>query len=213
MRTIMVLNAKGGSGKSTIATNLASYYAYDGITVLADFDPQASCLDWLKDRPAGKPPIKGIAAYKSGFKVPRNADFLIIDTPARVHGRELTDLIRRAQSVIIPVLPSPVDMRAVSHFIKEVMSVGRVQRKETKIGLVANRCRENTNIYQELNEYLRKMKNVPLITALRDTQNYNRASVKGIGIYEMAPYLVNRDLEQWDPLIRWLNSNRSMPMR
>lgn len=213
MRTIMVLNAKGGSGKSTIATNLASYFAYDGETVLADYDPQGSSLDWLKDRPAGKPPIKGVAAYKGGFKASRSAEFLIIDTPARVQGKELSDLLRRAQSVIIPVLPSAIDMRAVSHFMQSVMKNGRVQRKETKICLVANRCKENTNVYQELSEYLRKMKNAPLITALRDTQNYNRASARGLGIYEMAPYLVNRDLEQWDPLIRWLNSKRSMPLK
>lgn len=208
----MVLNAKGGSGKSTLATNLAAYYAYDGKTALVDFDPQGSSIDWLKERPSNRPPILGVQGWSGGFKVPRNADFVIYDTPARVHGKELTDLLRRAESVIVPVLPSPVDMRAASHFIKEeLLNNPRVQRKEARVALVANRCKENTRIYHELDEYLHHIKKVPMLTWLRETQNYNRASHKGIGIYELAPYLVSRDIEQWEPIIKWLNSKRSLP--
>jgi chromosome partitioning protein len=214
MRSIMVLNAKGGSGKSTIATNLAAYYAYDGKTFLVDFDPQGSSIDWLKARPSNRPPIQGVKAWSGKTTVPRNADFVVYDTPARVHGRELTDLLRRAESVIVPVLPSPVDMRAATHFVKhELLENPRVQRRECRVALVANRCKENTLIYHELEEFLNQIRKVPVLSWLRETQNYNRASAKGLGLYEMAPYLVSRDLEQWEPIIKWLHSKRSVPTR
>ncbi len=213
MRSIMVLNAKGGSGKSTIANNLASYYATCGNKImLVDYDPQHSSLDWLKERPAGRPGIIGVDGSSGTVRTPRNMDYVIYDTPAAVRGKMLTALIRRAQSVIVPVLPSPVDMRAATDFIREILENGRVTRKETRIALVANRCRENTNVFHQLDEYLTKVRKAPFISVLRETQNYNRASERGLGIFELAPYLISRDLEQWDPIIKWLQSRRSQPI-
>ncbi len=214
MRTIMVLNAKGGSGKSTIATNLASYYASTGSRVmLADFDPQHSSLDWLQDRPGGRATISGVDASRGGFRAPRSADYTIFDTPAAVRGKDLSALIRRAQSIIVPVLPSPIDMRAATEFIREILDTGRVSRKETRVALVANRCRENTNVYHQLETFLTKVRKAPFISVLRESQNYNRASERGLGIFELAPYLISRDLEQWDPIIQWLGSRRSQPIK
>ncbi len=214
MRSIMVLNAKGGSGKSTIATNLASYYATSGNKVmLVDYDPQHSSLDWLKDRSPGRPTITGIDGSSGTFRAPRSADYVIYDTPAAVRGKDLNALIRRAQSIIVPVLPSPIDMRAATDFIRVILDNGRVSRKETRVALVANRCRENTNVYHQLEEFLSKIRKVPFISVLRETQNYNRASARGLGIFELAPYLISRDLEQWDPIIKWLNSRRSQPVK
>lgn len=210
----MVLNAKGGSGKSTLATNLASYYASSGNKVmLVDYDPQHSSLDWLNERPVGRAGISGMDASNGSVRTPRNIDYIIYDTPAAVRGKELSNLIRRAQSIIIPVLPSPVDMRAATHFIKTILENGRISRKETRLALVANRCRENTNVYHQLEEYLSKIRKVPFISVLRETQNYNRASERGLGIFELPPYLISRDLEQWDPIIEWLNSRRSQPIK
>lgn len=210
MRTILVLNAKGGSGKSTIATNLSSYYAWEQekSVVLADFDPQASSIEWLKARGEQWPEIQGVEAWKGSPQIPRNADVLILDAPSRVYGKELTALVRRAETVIIPVLPSPIDMRAAAHFIKELLLVGKVSRKETKLAVVANRVRENTLIYHTLEAFLKRLK-IPFVTHLRDTQNYIRAAERGVGIFEMAPSMVWQDLEQWEPLIRWLRSKRS----
>lgn len=213
MRSIMVLNAKGGSGKSTVATNLASYYAScNNKVMLVDYDPQHSSLDWLKERPSGRPGITGVDGCAGTVRTPRNIDYVIYDTPAAVRGKELTALIRRTQSIIIPVLPSPIDMRAATAFIREVLNNGRVSRKETRVALVANRCRENTNVFHQLDEYLTKVRKAPFISVLRETQNYNRASERGLGIFELAPYLISRDLEQWDPIIQWLNSRRSQPV-
>ncbi len=211
MRSIMILNAKGGCGKSTIATNLASYYATKGLSVaLADFDPQQSSLDWLAARPADRPPIKGFAAWEDTPHISKNVERLVIDAPARVHGKELKDMVRRAQTVIIPVLPSPIDIRAAAVFIKDLLLVGRVSREETKIAVVANRAREYTLAFQTLDEFLRSL-DIPFIAILRDSQNYIRAAERGLGIFEMAPSMVEQDLEQWAPLTRWLNSKRSMP--
>ncbi len=213
MRSIMVLNSKGGSGKSTIATSIASYYATQGKKVLlVDFDPQASSLDWLAARPSGRSSITGIDGASGHFRVPRNADYVVYDTPAAVHGPELSALLRRAQSIIIPVLPSPIDMRAATPFVQKVLDNGRVARKEARVALIANRCHQHYNIYHQLDTYLRKVRKAPFISALRETQNYVRAAERGLGIFELPPYAVRKDLDQWDPIIRWLNSKRSQPV-
>jgi len=212
MRHIMVMNAKGGCGKSTLATNLAAYYADSGYGVaLADYDPQRSSLDWLERRPDNRPKIAAVAGFEDGLKhTPRQADYLIIDAPARSHGKELTDLVRHAETIIVPILPSTIDMQASDRFIKELQAVGKVNRKQAKIGVVANRVREYTLIYEELDEHLTAMK-VPYLAALREAQNYVRAYTRGLGIFELPEYLAWPDWEQWEPLTKWLRSVRSQP--
>ncbi len=213
MRTIMILNAKGGCGKTTIATNLASYYAWErGQQVaLADFDPQGSSLAWLQAREAQWPEIKGIAAFRGPVRAPKDTEVMIMDAPARVQGAELAALVRRVQTIVVPVLPSPIDIRAAADFMKELLTTGKVSRKETRVAVVANRVRENTLIYHTLQAFLKSLK-IPFVTSLRDTQNYIRAEEKGIGIFEMAPSQTWQDREQWEPLVRWLRSRRSQPL-
>ncbi|HLD13613.1 MAG TPA: ParA family protein [Burkholderiales bacterium] len=234
MRTIMFLNAKGGCGKSTLATNLASYYAKLGnAVVLADFDPQGSSLGWLAARSKDAPEIHGLPAWREGLRhLPRSADYAILDVPAGAHGAELTALVRRAQSIVIPVLPAPTDIRAAARFIHHLLLVGRVERKETKLAVVANRVRENTAMqkaaegilggfnrgyttvntqnYQRLEKFLSRLK-IPFITTLRENPYYLVADARGLGIFDLKPAHVARDLEQWKPLIHWLESRRSLP--
>jgi len=212
MRHIMVMNAKGGCGKSTIATNLAAYYASEGFeTALADFDPQESSLDWLRERPDNYAAITGLAGHKEGLRhLPRSADYLIIDAPARSHGKELTELLKRVETVIVPVLPSPIDIKASARFIAELKASNKVFQKKVKVAAVANRVRENTLIFEELDEYLSKLK-VPYLASLREAQNYIRAYQRGLGIHELPPYLAWPDWEQWDPILEWLDSRRSKP--
>lgn len=212
MRHIMVMNAKGGCGKSTLATNIAAYFATEGYGVaLADYDPQRSSLDWLDRRPENRPEIIGLEAYSEGLRrAPRSADYLIIDAPARSHGPELTNLVRHAETIVVPVLPSTIDMQASDRFIDELKSVGKIERKEAKIAVVANRVREYTLIFEELDEYLARLR-VPYVAALREAQNYVRAYTRGLGIFELPEYLAWPDWEQWEPLTKWLRSVRSQP--
>lgn len=212
MRHIMVMNAKGGCGKSTLATNIAAYFANEGHAVtLADYDPQRSSLDWIERRPENRPEIVGVAGFEDGLRrAPRNADYLIIDAPARSHGKELNDLVKHAETIIVPVLPSTIDMQASDRFIKELKSVSKVERKDAKIAVVANRVRENTLIFDELDEHLTAAR-VPYLTSLREAQNYVRAYTRGLGVFELPEYLAWPDWDQWDPLIKWLRSKRSQP--
>ena len=205
MKTILVVNPKGGCGKSTLATNLASYYALWKVPVaLVDYDPQQSSLEWLAQRGEALNPIRGIDAsggQHSRVGVRGDIRRVIMDAPARIPAAQLKRLFKFADRVILPVLPSPIDIRAAGHFIGELM-LGDLLRA-APVGLVANRVRENTLIYYNLEAFLAQMK-IPLITHLRDTQNYIRAAAAGYGIFEMSPYQVDKDIEQWRPLIRWV---------
>jgi chromosome partitioning protein len=212
MRHVMVLNAKGGCGKSTIATNIAVFFAREGHQVcIADYDHQRSSLDWLTQRPADLPPIAGVAAFEEGLRsVPRSTDILVIDAPARVHGTELNELVRRAETIVVPVLPSSIDMKACAPFMAELLEIGKVSRKQARLALVANRVRESTLIYEDLDQYLSKLK-IPYLGCLREAQNYVRAYARGMGVLELPEYLAAQDWKQWEPIGAWLDSKRSHP--
>ena len=211
MRSVLILNAKGGCGKSTLATNLAGYYASKGRrVVLADFDPQESAMDWLAARPVERPAITGIAAWRDGFRVPKDTDWVIIDSPAAVKGRELSGLVRRADSILMPLLPSAMDVRAANHFIGDLNAVRKVVNREVRVATVANRVREHTLAAVELEDYLARFslpngKPFPFLAALRATQNYVWAAERGLSIFEFAPVRTLPDREQWVRILRWLS--------
>lgn len=212
MRHIMVMNSKGGCGKSTLATNIAAYFAREGERVaLADFDPHSTSLDWLGVRRADVPSIVGIPAWRDGLRsVPRDTEILVIDSPARVHGSELTDIVRRAETILVPVLPSTIDIFACSKFMEELSANGRIARHQARIAVVANRVRENTLIFEQLEQYLRKL-GVPYLASLRDAQNYVRAFTRGLSVFELPEYLAWPEWQQWEPICEWLDSKRSRP--
>lgn len=210
MRSILVVNPKGGCGKTTISTNLASYYAVWGVkTALVDFDPQQSCMQWLKVRKeAGKyQSIIGLSGLAGKIDIPEDTQRVIYDAPARSVTEKVVDLVHLADAVIIPVLPSPIDIRAARDFIEQLIRKSRLRQHPHLVGLVANRVRSNTNIYAYLEDFLVDAE-LPFITTLRDTQNYVRAAARGVGIFEMGPSAVKDDLEQWRPLINWIEGKR-----
>ncbi len=213
MRTIMVMNAKGGCGKTTLATNLACWFAdQDGKVALADFDPQGSSLDWLEARAGydGIPSIQAIDATREAVKPARGTDYLFIDVPAGVHGTEINSMLKRVETLIIPVLPSAIDMRAARRFLSELLESGRVSKKQTRIALIANRVREKSVAFHNLQEFL-DMQKIPVLTALRESSSYLKSAETGLSIFELAPSAVEKDLPQWDPIIDWLESRKSLP--
>ncbi|MCU7917653.1 MAG: ParA family protein [Candidatus Thiodiazotropha sp. (ex Epidulcina cf. delphinae)] len=206
MRTIMLMNAKGGCGKTTIATNLATWYADEGKRVaLADFDPQKSTLDWLEARQGyeGIPDIQAIDATNGLIRPAKETDVVIMDAPAGTHGKAINKMLLRVDTLILPVLPSPIDMRACNRFLTELLNNGRVSKHQTRIGIVANRVKEHTRIYHDLEAYLGHLK-IPFITHFRESQNYIRSAEKGLALFELAPAQVYKDIILWDPLFDWL---------
>ncbi len=217
MRTILVLNSKGGCGKSTLATNIAGYFAKKGKRVaLADCDPQKSSSDWLNIRPAHLPNIDNAKIKGSKLHVPRKTEILIMDTPASIHGQKIAKLVSPAQTLVMPVLPSSMDIRAAEHFLEELISLRKIINRRIKIATVANRVREETLAAAKLEYYLDRIKlpngkKLPYMTVLRASQNYVNAAEKGMTIFDLAPSKTYYDREQWAPLLRWLNSSRSIP--
>jgi chromosome partitioning protein len=212
MIRIVVLNPKGGSGKTTIATNLAGYFASrQQEPVLIDFDPQGSSLRWVRKRQPQQPPIRAIAAFERDprttrsfqLRVPESSTHVIVDTPAAVEPRLLPELTRDARKIIVPVLPSDIDIHACSRCIRDLLLVAKIPREDNRIGVVANRIRRNTLTYQSLIRFLQTL-GIPIVATLRDSQNYLRAAELGVGVHEMKSYVVSQDVEEWRPLIEWL---------
>lgn len=216
MRQILVINGKGGCGKTTVATNLASYYAGQGrSTVLIDHDPQCSSSHWLSQRGPEYKPIHGIAAARpmAGgvtrsflLRVPPGAERVVLDAPAGVQGHQLIELMRDLDTILIPVLPSPIDIHAASRFIQELLLVAKVRARNIRVGVVANRVRENTRIYQALEKFLASLR-IPVVARLRDTQNYVRAAEFGLGIHDLHRTGAAQDHRQWEALLRWLEQD------
>lgn len=207
MQKIMLLNPKGGCGKSTISTNLAAYYANWGLNVgLADFDPQKSSLNWLRQRTFDLPKIKAINANTERFIYPDSLDYLIIDTPASLDKDKMQQLINLTDSIIIPILPSPIDIQAAGYFIYQLLLKYRITSEDKDICLVANRARERSQIYRELMKFTNSIK-LPLVATLHDSQNYIKYAAKGSSIFDHKDQSTpSKSIEDWMPLTNWLNS-------
>jgi len=212
MLRIVVVNPKGGSGKTTIAINLASYFAVRRErVVLMDQDPQGSTTRWFRKRGPGAYPIQGVAAWENDvrttrtfrLRIPPAATRVVIDTPAAMTALELADVVRDAHKIVVPVLPSDIDVHACTRVIADLLLVAKIRREENRIGVVANRVRRNTLMYQSLQRFLATL-NVPVVATLRDSQNYIRSAELGLGLHEMKPHLVAEDSLQWQPLVHWI---------
>jgi chromosome partitioning protein len=217
MQRILVLNPKGGSGKTTIATNLASYFAGQGDRpLLQDNDPQGSSTRWLKKRRPDQPLIHGVAAFERNsrmtrawqMRIPPDSAHVIVDTPAAVPAQDMPDMTKSADAIIVPVLPSDIDIHACSKCIADLLLIAKVRRDEYRIGVVANRVKRNTVIYQSLMRFLETLR-IPVIATLRDSQNYVRAAEQGLGVHEMKRYVVEQDLEDWQSMLAWLKAKEA----
>jgi chromosome partitioning protein len=214
LNKIVILNPKGGCGKSTLATNLASAYAHRGPTpAIMDYDPQGSTMGWLDRRPDDLPAIHGIAAYKRTMqatrswqlRVPNETVNLLIDSPASVDHDDLRELTRDSTSILVPVLPSSMDIHAASRCIADLLLVAKIDRRDRKLAVVANRTRKNTKSFAKLMRFLDSL-GIPIIAVLRDSQNFVHAAEQGVGLCEMQPSRVKTDIEQIEKIVSWLDA-------
>ena len=218
---VAVLNTKGGCGKTTLSTSLAAYYALNGYnTALLDMDPQGSSLRWLANRGARKPAITGLNGIdKSGrvtksfqMRVPADVERLVVDTPAAIDSLRLQDAIRGAHAVIIPVLPSDIDIHAASRCVAELLLTGRIENRQERVVVVANRVKKQAQMYETLKRFLSSLE-IPFIATFRDTQNYVHATEKGLGVHELKDHNVREERREWSPLIEWLENRPVTSLR
>ncbi|MEO5732776.1 MAG: ParA family protein [Rubrivivax sp.] len=219
MPVIVVANPKGGAGKSTLATNLAGGLAAAGHRVmLGDVDRQQSSRQWLAlrhpgnvgaaavdesaERHSGPAPIQGwdIKADQ-GVRPPKGITHVVLDTPAGLHGKKLDAVLRIADRVLIPLQPSLFDIQATHAFVNLLRQHRRAA--DLKLGLVGMRVREHTRANEQLHQYLSTL-SVPVVAWLRDTQNYVQLAAHGLTVWDVAPSRVERDLQQWQPLMEWM---------
>ena len=216
--TTLVINTKGGSGKTTVTTNLASYFASKRIpTAVMDFDPQGSTLAWLGVRSAEAPRIHGAnaAPQRTGLRsfamqVPSETRQLIIDAPAGASGMLLQDMLARADAILIPVASSAIDIRATANFIRDLMLSGRLRARNIRLGVIANKVRKSMPVYEPLERFLGSLK-LPLLTRLADSDAYLKAAETGLGIFELDYSQTLAEREQFMPVVEWVESGRAMP--
>ena len=212
INTTLVVNPKGGSGKTTIAANLASAFATDGIpTTLMDYDPQGSSLNWLRSRSSQAPRIHGANGAPGRFGQLRSFDMyvppetrqLVIDAPAGSSGVLLHEMIDRSHCVIVPVVPSVIDIHATGNFIKDLLGTARIRGGEIRLAVVANKVRVTMPAYQPLLRFLESI-NVRLQARLLDSDVYLRAAEAGLSIFEYDPSHTVAERKQFTPLVEWV---------
>lgn len=205
VRTVLIANPKGGSGKTTLATNLAGYFATRGRRViLSDLDRQQSSLGWLKRRPYKLPLIQGCDGRKERHNDP-GAEWTIIDSPAGLHGEKLAEALKRANWIIVPMQPSAFDIGATSDFLDVLREEKAVRKERISVALVGMRVDVRTHSSATLGKFLAAT-GFPVPTSLRDAQVYALAAEQGASLFDIRPSLVARDLQQWAPLLHWLTS-------
>jgi chromosome partitioning protein len=212
MNTTLVINAKGGVGKTTITTNLASYFASRGEpTTIADYDPQGSSLNWLAQRPADAFKVHGAdfsprVGGGSGLtrrQIPRETRQLIIDAPAGPSRLLLQDLMARTQAILIPVAPSSIDVHATANFIKELLLVGQVRFRNIRVAVLANRVRSGKPVYAPLERFVASLK-ISFLTRVSDSDVYVDAAEAGLGVFEMPADKAETEQREFLPIVQWV---------
>jgi len=204
MPIILFANPKGGVGKSTAATNLAGYFARQGhATMLGDLDRQQSSLAWLSIRPSVVPRIQSWDRSGDGVaRPPKSVTHVVLDTPAGLHGHALKDVLKLADRVVVPVQPSLFDIYATQRFLDKLAERGAL-KDDGRVGVLGMRVDARTRAAEQLQRFVEKLE-MPVLGFLRDTQNYVQLAAHGLTLWDVAPRRVERDLEQWQTLLDWV---------
>ncbi|GAB3651158.1 ParA family protein [Ramlibacter alkalitolerans] len=205
MPVVVVANPKGGVGKSTIATNIAGFFASRGHGVmLGDADRQQSSRLWLRLRP---PEARAISSWEMGegriAKPPKGTTHVVLDTPAGMQGRLLQEALRFADKVVVPLQASIFDIYATRAFLDELALLRKAGRMQ--VGIVGMRVDARTIAADKLQEFVEGL-GLPVLGLLRPTQNYVHLAARGLTLWDVAPGKVERDLEQWQGIARWLEA-------
>lgn len=207
LSSYLIANPKGGSGKTTLATNLAGYFARRGHRVmLGDIDRQQSAREWLRLRPAGLPPIRswdiepGLPA-----RPPRDTTHVVLDTQAGLHGKKLDQVVKMVHRVIVPLQPSLFDILATRDFLAVLLEEKVVRRQKTFVAVVGMRVDARTRAAHELERFLAGL-DLPVLAYLRDTQVYVQAAAHGLSVFDLPAWRAEKDLEQWRAIIEWIDS-------
>lgn len=205
MPVIVVANPKGGVGKSTLSTQVAGYFASRGKAVmLGDIDRQQSARTWLGLRPATAAAIRAWDTEDDlRVRTPKGTTHVVLDTPAGLHGKRLDDVLKIASHVLVPLQPSIFDIHATHDFLQRLAEHKRTQKLQ--VGIVGMRSRDGTLSADHLKAFL-GTQTFPVITHLRDTQNYVHLAAHGLTLWDVAPSRVERDLAQWQPVTQWLDA-------
>jgi chromosome partitioning protein len=205
MQTILVANPKGGSGKTTVATNVAGWLAGKRQRVaLVDRDPQRSATEWLARRPALFPAIVPLPHDASRKKIKEtDSQWAVVDTAAGLHGEELRDAVQHADVMLVPLTPSAFDMAATAHFLTAIANYKAVKQGALAIGIAAMRVDARTRSAAELDAFLQQFE-FPLVAHLRDTQVYVHCARDGATVFDLPRSRAEQDWEQWRPLTRWI---------
>ena len=205
MPVVVVANPKGGVGKTTVATNIAGYFASQGQQVmLGDADRQQSSRLWLRLRPAEARPISSWEVGEGQIaKPPKGTTHVVLDTPAGMHGKWMEDTLRSADKVVVPLSPSIFDIYATRAFLDELAQHRKAGRMQ--VGIVGTRVDHRTIAADKLREFTESL-GLPVLGFLRPTQNYVHLAARGLTLFDLASTKVERDLEQWEPIRRWLDA-------
>lgn len=208
MRSVLIASSKGGCGKTTVATNLAAYFAQRGRnTVMIDADQQGSALRWCAERPDSVPGVLGMAASRNVLdRVPDDSERLIIDSAAGSNVEQLSRWLEHVDAVVVPILPSSFDLNATEPFLASLARVPRIKRGKLPVALVGNRLKPWTRASQEALTDVRELP-FPLIGQLRDSQAYVLLAGLGKGIFDYHSELVRGHQKDWNKLLRWLRRN------
>jgi len=201
MKTILIANPKGGSGKTTLSVNIAAYLANQGhLVAMLDLDRQKSATAWVAARPDDLP---GIVTLDSKKGEDYFTDHLVIDSPAGLHGKNLARTLKLAHKIIVPIAPSMFDQNASRDFLKILLEEKEVRQGKCEIGIVGMRMNARTRAATILEEFL-AASNLPILAYLRDTQLYVNAAFEGKSLFDLPHHLSERELEQWEFLLHWL---------